>query len=113
MAARHSVMLLLAVFLVGCRPATPPPSPADLTQVAQASTHAATSVPIKPTSPPKEIAEIRDAPYQLGASNTLQTVQLTNGKFEQGTPGSDNYLSVVMTDFIALGDLNGDGTNEA
>jgi hypothetical protein len=113
MAARYSVMLLLAVLLFGCRPATPPPSPADLTQAASiSSTRAATSAPPKPTSAPKELAQVRNAPYQLGASNALQTVQLTDGRFEQGTPGSDNYLSVVMTDFVAIGDLNGDGVGE-
>ena len=113
MAARYSVMILLAAFLFfGCRPATPPPGPADQTQVASASTSEATSIPAKPTTVPAEITKVRNGQYQLGASDALQTVQLTDGKFEEGTPGGDNFLSVVMTDFIALGDLNADGADE-
>ncbi len=105
-------LLLLSILLFGCRPATPPPSPADLTQVAATRAARATPTLAKPTSAPKELTEIRNAQYQLGATDTIQTVQLTDGKFEQGTPGSDNYLSVAMTDFMAIGDLNGDGKNE-
>jgi len=107
-------MLLLIIFLFGCRPATPPPSPADLTQAASASKLQATSAPVKPTSVPKEFTEVRNAKYELGAANSLQTVQLTDGKFEQGSPGSSNndLISVTMTDFVAAGDLNADGSDE-
>jgi hypothetical protein len=114
-AARYSVILLFIVsiiFLFGCAPATPPPSAADLTQIASTLAARATSTPVRPTSVPREFIEIRNAKYQLGASSAQQTVQLTDGKFEQGTPGSDNFLSVVMTDFVAGGDLNADGRNE-
>lgn len=112
MAIRWAVMLSLAAFLIGCRPATPPPSPADLTQVALSLTPRPTPSPANPTAIPAEVTKIRNAQYQLGATDTLQVVQLHDGKFEQGLPGSDNYISVVVTDFIAIGDLNGDGTNE-
>jgi hypothetical protein len=61
---------------------------------------------------PEEATELRNAEYQLGATDTLQVVQLTNGKFEQGTPGSDDFISVFVTDFIAMGDLNADGREE-
>jgi hypothetical protein len=40
-------------------------------------------------------------------------VQLTDGKFEQGTPGSDDFISVLVTDFVAIGDLDADGVEEA
>jgi hypothetical protein len=106
------ILLLLPILLFGCRPATPPPGPADLTQVAATIAVEATPTPVKPTSVPREVTEIRNGQYELGAANTLQTVQLTDGRFMQGTPGSDNYLSVVMTDFVAVGDLNADGTDE-
>jgi hypothetical protein len=56
---------------------------------------------------------IRNAQYQLGASDTLEIVQLTGGKFEQGTEGSEDFISVSVTDFVTLGDLNADGTEEA
>lgn len=117
MAARYSLiclklLLLLSLLLAGCRPATPPPSSADLTQAASATALKVTSTPVKPTSVPEEITEIRNTGYELGASESLQTVQLTDGKFERGTSGSDNFLSVVMTDFAAIGDLNADGVDE-
>lgn len=112
MASRCAMTLLLAVVLIGCRPATPPPSPSDLTQVALSLTPQSTPSPAKPTAIPAEVTKIRNSQYQLGATDTLQVVQLNDGNFQQGLPGSDNYISVVLTDFVAIGDLNGDGSNE-
>jgi len=40
-------------------------------------------------------------------------VQLTDGLFQQGDPGSADYTDVRVTDFIALGDIDNDGVNEA
>jgi hypothetical protein len=57
--------------------------------------------------------EIRNGEYQLGATDALQVLQLTDGKFVQGTHGNDNYLAITMTDFAAVGDLNADGIDEA
>jgi hypothetical protein len=61
---------------------------------------------------PDEAAELRNAQYELGAAETLQVVQFTDGKFEQGMPGSDNFMSVAVTDFVAVGDLDEDGRDE-
>ena len=113
MASRYSLILLLAIFLSGCRPATPPPPSLDQTQTAPASATESTSISAKPTTVPDEVAELRNAQYQLGATDALQVVQLTDGTFEQGTPGSDNFISIRVTDFVTLGDLNDDGTKEA
>jgi len=55
---------------------------------------------------------IRNAQYQLGASASLQVVQLKDGKFEQGTAGSADYISVSLTNFAAAGDLDGDDKDE-
>lgn len=107
-----SLLLLLSILLFGCRPATPPPSPADLTQVATAATSKAASEAAKPTAVPDEVKKVRNGEYQLGATDALRIVKLANGKFEQGAQGSDNYLSIAMTDFVAVGDLNGDGADE-
>lgn len=112
MASRFSLILLL-VILIGCRPATPPPTSVDQTQVTSEPIEEQTPSPATPTTVSEEIQEIRNTPYQLSATDTLQVVQLTDGKFEQGTPGSDNFMSAVMTDFAALGDLTGDGIDEA
>ncbi|HET9911388.1 MAG TPA: Gmad2 immunoglobulin-like domain-containing protein [Anaerolineales bacterium] len=113
MAARYSVILLLvAALLFGCRPATPPPSSADQTQVAATAALETKSAAPKPTTMPDEITKVRNGEYQLGATDVVQIVQLKNGKLEQGVPGSDNYLSVVMTEFAAMGDLNADDQDE-
>ena len=37
---------------------------------------------------------------------------MTDGEFEQGTAGGADYVSVKVLDFIASGDLNGDGLDE-
>src|SRR5512132_2439205 len=102
MAARRAMMLmlLLVAFLVGCRPATPPPSAADLTQVALTLAPKSTLSPATPTLIPAEVTEIRNAQYQLGAVDTEQLVQLHDGKFEQGLPGSDNFISILITDLV-------------
>lgn len=58
------------------------------------------------------ITQARNAQYRLGAGNAAQVVQLVNGKFEQGTPGDVNFMSITMTDLIVSGDLNADGVSE-
>ena len=112
MDSRSSLILLLGVFLIGCRPATPPPTLSDQTQTAPVPVIEATSVPVTSTSIPEEAKEILNAQYQLGATDAFQVVQLSDGKFEQGTPGGADSISVSVTDFVAVGDLNADGTNE-
>jgi hypothetical protein len=58
-------------------------------------------------------AQVRNSEYQLGFVDQIRTVQLTDGQYQEGAPGSTDYVSVSVTDFIARGDLNGDGENEA
>ena len=113
MASRCSLITLLLLVLIGCRPATPPPVAVDQTQAAPTLDSGSTSSPATPTTISEEVTEIRNAQYQLGATDALQIVQLTDGTFEQGTPGSDQFMSILMTDFVTIGDLNGDGTEEA
>jgi immunoglobulin-like protein involved in spore germination len=111
-ASRYSLTVLLLIVLIGCRPATPPPATsADQTQAAPDP--GSTLSPATPTTISEEVTQIRNAQYQLGATDALQVVQLTDGTFEQGTPGSDDFMSIVVTDFAALGDLNDDGIDEA
>ena len=57
--------------------------------------------------------QVRNSEYQLGFLDQVRMVQLTDGQYQDGEPGSVDYLSVNVTDFIARGDLNGDGENEA
>jgi hypothetical protein len=113
--ARTCQLLLFSLFSIlflGCRPATPPPSPADQTQAAPTAVTGPTIRPGTSTALPDAALEVRNSEYQLGATDALRTVQLSDGKFEEGTPGSADLVSVAMTDFVAVGDLNGDGTDE-
>lgn len=57
--------------------------------------------------------QVRNSDYQLGFYDQIRTVRLTDGQYQEGAPGSTDYFSVSVTDFIARGDLNGDGENEA
>lgn len=113
MAARDSLIVLLLLLLIGCRPATPPPTSVDPTQATSDAGSGETSSPATPTTVSDEVEEIRNAQYQPGASEGLQVVQLTDGTFEQGTPGADDFISVQVTDFVTIGDLDADGTEEA
>jgi len=61
---------------------------------------------------PDEARIISNAEYQLGTTDALKIVQLKDGKFEQGTSGGADYISVQLTDFLASGDLDGDGRDE-
>jgi len=65
-----------------------------------------------PTVAPDYLSRLRNAKYQLGLTDSLKIVQLTDGKFEQSTPGGTDYLSVNVTSFAARGDLNEDGVSE-
>jgi Immunoglobulin-like domain of bacterial spore germination len=110
--SRTSLIFLLGAFLIGCRPATPPPTPSDQTQTTPGPVIEATSTPATSTAVPEEAKKILNAQYQLGATDALQVVQLTDGKFQQGTAGGADSISVAVSDFIAVGDLNADGVNE-
>ncbi len=111
---RHNLklLLLLAIFLFGCAPATPPLPAADQTQTEPVPIIEPTRAPETSTAVPESVIQLRNAQYQLGIPDSLQVVQLTDGKFEQGAPAGADYVSVFMTDFVALGDLNADGTEE-
>lgn len=93
-------------------------TPSDQTQqtsvpVISPPTETETPQPVaSPTAMPDYVDEIRNAQYQLGLPDSLQIVQLKDGKFEQGAPGGADFISVNVTDFVARGDLNGDGENE-
>ncbi len=111
MVSRRALILWLGIFLIGCRPATPPPIGSEQTQTSVPVVET-TLASVTSTSIPEEAREILNAQYQLGATDALQVVQLADGKFEQGTPGGADSISVSVTDFVAVGDLNADGTNE-
>ncbi|HEX6269926.1 MAG TPA: Gmad2 immunoglobulin-like domain-containing protein [Anaerolineales bacterium] len=112
MVSRYSVIFLVVIFFSGCRPATPPTTSQDQTPDGTVPVVELTEGPQTPTAAPDYVPELRNAQYQLGTPDSLQVVQLVDGKFEQGTPGSADHISVLVTDFVAAGDLNGDGMDE-
>jgi len=106
------LLVILSLFFWGCSPATPPATASTQTQTTPDPVIEATSLPPTATAIPKEAKDVLNAQYQLGATDALKVVQLKDGKFEQGTSGSEDFISVVVTDFVAVGDLNADDTNE-
>ena len=88
-------------------PPTPLPATATL----------AIPTPVVPTplpdAPGISPAQVRNSQYQLGFSDQVRIVQLEDGHYQTDDPSDPDYVSVSVTDFIARGDLNGDGENEA
>lgn len=104
MVRRHTLISLAFLFLFGCSPAYVSPTSAPASQF---PSPAPTNTPL-----PDYLVLIRNAPYQLGATDALKVVQLRDGMFEQGQQGDADYFSVKLTDYVAAGDLNNDGVDE-
>ena len=102
---RSNLLILLAILLIGCTPA----APVTPTTVPASETPAPT---LTPTAAPDYVTRIRNAEYQLAVTDALRVVQLSNGRYEQGSPDGTDYVTVTVTDFVASGDLNGDGRDE-
>jgi len=112
---RSPLLVILILLLGACSmfqtPTTEPPTPLPATAtLAIPSQVVPTPLPDLPGISPEDV---RNSEYQLGFSDQIRTVQLTDGQYQEDEPGSVDYLSVSVTDFIARGDLNGDGENEA
>lgn len=110
MVSRYTLIFLLVTLLIGCRPVQAPTATPPVTSSPDATE--ATATPAAPTVAPDVAVVIRNAQYQLGVPDSLQVVQLQDGKFEQGTAGGADYISVMLTNFVATGDLDGDGSDE-
>ena len=89
----------------------------DQTQPATATVTLTIPIPESPTPFPDipgiSPEQVRNSEYQLGLLDQIRVVKLTDGRFQEGTPGSEEFLLVSATDLFARGDLNGDGENEA
>ncbi len=109
------ISLIGLVFLGACTGSQPVPTNQSTPGLATDSAAAPTTQ--KPTPEPDmpgiSPEQVRNAEYQLGLLDQIRVVRLTDGRYQEGSPGSDNYFSVIVTDFIARGDLNSDGENEA
>lgn len=114
MVARRSLIWILtaSLILASCRTFAPAPAPLGQTPTKPDSASEPTRLPETATPAPDYVTRLREAEYQLGLTDGLRIVQLTDGKFEQGAPGGVDSISVTVTDFAARGDLNGDGLDE-
>ncbi|MBI5839681.1 MAG: hypothetical protein HZB19_06230 [Chloroflexi bacterium] len=112
MVSNHSIkwILILTLATSSCglltpAPTSPTPAPVELTAPAPT---------VVPSSPPLTVDSIRNAQYRVISLDAHPIVQLTDGNFQQGTdPVAPDYMVVTATDFIVLGDVNGDGLDEA
>lgn len=115
MVARRPLIWILTASLVlaSCRTFVPAPAtPLGQTPAGPDSASEPTSLPETATPAPDYLTRLRNAEYQLGLTDNLRIVELTDGRFVQGMVGGEDYISVNMTDFTARGDLNGDGRDE-
>lgn len=108
-------LVILMVLLGACTmfqtPTPDPPTPFPATATFEIPT------PVVPTPLPDmpgiTLGHVRNSEYQLGLSDQIRTVQLTDGQYQKGSLSDPEYVSVSVTDFIVPGDLTGDGENEA
>jgi len=109
-------LLAIGLLFLGACTATQTPVAAP-TPLEFATATLAIPTPVVPTplpdAPGISPEQVRNSEYQLGFLDQIRTVQLTDGHYEEGAPSGTDYISVNVTDFIARGDLNGDGEDEA
>lgn len=98
-------ILTACLVLASCRSFDPAPPASD-------SVLEPTPIPRTPTPSPDYVTRVRNAEYQLAATGSPRLVQLTDGQFEQGRSGGEDYISITVTDYTARGDLDGDGFDE-
>ncbi len=116
MLKRRYIFLLIGMLFLSACSALQTSTPDQTATAPEAATPAAPT-PVQPTPLPDipgiSPEQIRNAEYQLGFLDQVRKVQLKDGQYEEGAPGGTDFVSVSVTDFIARGDLNGDGENEA
>jgi hypothetical protein len=60
----------------------------------------------------EEKVSVLNSLYQLGSSYQIRSVQLVDGHYQQGNREDPDYISVFVTNYMALGDLDDDGRDE-
>lgn len=89
------------IWATGCAPAPAPNQPTATVDPA--------FLQDTPMTGPITLQMLKNSEYQ--AQNGMTMVQLVDGKYQSGS-GAD-FLSVSMQDLAAMGDLNGDGIEDA
>ncbi len=106
---KHLTVLILALTLttLACgltAPASNAPTPAPVQETIPAPTESAPSLTAD---------QLKNAQYQLGARDDRAVIQLTDGKYQQGTDATTlDFAYIGLTQFVSVGDLTGDGVNE-
>ena len=102
-----SLILPLTLATLACgltAPASNAPTPAPVQETIPAPTEAAPSLTAD---------QLKNAQYQLGARDDRAVIQLTDGKYQQGTDATTlDFAYIGLTQFVSVGDLTGDGVNE-
>ena len=99
------LILALATLACGLPTASAVPTTAPVQE--------ATLAPII-SAPSLAVEQLRNSQYQLAARDDHATVQLTDGQYQQGTDATTlDYANITLTDFVSIGDLTGDGIDEA
>ena len=104
MVSRHPInwILVVCLLLTSCRSFASSSPTSD-------SPAEPTSLPDTPTPEPDYVDQLHNAEYQLGVTDALRVVQLTNGKFDSGIESGADFVSVIATD-VAKGSINGSGS---
>jgi len=109
--------LILCITLASCAsPASNPLTPDSVLEGTVPPESSFLTPPPSTEAPPLpgiSAEKVRNAKYQLGFTDALRIVQLSDGVYQQGAPGGSDYINVRVTDYVALGDIDGDHVNEA
>ena len=110
---RFLLILTLLMLACGLPTASTPPAPFDSAQDEPA--------PVDPTIPPPTetppgltLNQINNVRYPVSVREDGLVVQLVDGQYQQGTdPIDPDFAYVTVTQFVAFGDLTGDGIGDA
>lgn len=115
MSKTWGVFLVVGILVLGAcsgnqTPVSDQPSP-EVTTATPTIPSPQLSTP-SPDFPDISPDQLRNSEYQLGLLDQIRVVQLVDGRYQEGEPGSENYVAVSISSFVARGDLNDDGENE-
>lgn len=97
------LFLILILATLACRLASP-------------ASFSPTPAPVQETvfAPRLTADQLKNAQYQLGSRDDHAVVQLTDGKYQYGNDTTTlDFAYIGLTEFVSIGDLTGDGVNEA
>lgn len=98
------LILTLAASACGSPAASASPTPASAQEATLAPTVSTASLTVE---------QIKNAQYQLGGRDDRAVVQLTDGKYQQGSDASTlDFAYIALTDFVSVGDITNDGVDE-